>query len=1644
MIVEKDPFINFISDLSEKIRINREHKQIMERGNDSKVRVDEYMASLDNLILSTKEKIESNVTNKESVPILASAQIIPSTSSIEVVSEENNFQDFVGKLKAILAKPKEILKDNVTTPYVSSSLVSSVKSEEQENVKKYVSSLNQPKTKETTNTKNYIEELDKIKNSIQIEKEDKKIIEIKELIEEYAEKYIKKTIGMMGESGGGTVAVQYANGGTMNGNLNVNGDYLSGGVSLLDIFALQPDLDNQTLSFNDTNYDLSISYGNTVNLSAINTTFKASSGKYESSYTTTNSNSANWSSVYTTVNNLSASWEESAEIIPTVTNYLSTNNIVLSSATITNYLSTDTIYSSGTVGVISDNINEAGNGENTLTLAFQNGIFIENNLTIQGNLTALGTSTFQNTIFTTTSALSVVNLGPGPALYVYQASGPYDVASFYDGDGVEVLHVGNAQGGGNPFGKVGINTSDPSAELTVNGAISSNGIITVLGGNSNQWNSNYTTTRTNSANYILDGGNAKGANISIGTNDAYNLTLRTLSTTRVQINSSGEVNFYTNLPGTLSANLSLLGTPFISNLDFNPNAASLVGQYVDISPANSCSTYLDDRRDIGYLVIAGFSINTQEIGGSVGDYWTIPANTWYIAIIAIGEENHQVYLTYTSRESNQTKNLFPRSLFKGLIPNGGSTGYQFSSAGVAYSATPSVVINSIAGCNSYYVPISTNVHLTSKEWAVAYTTTNTNSATWSNWSTVSASYALGSQYVKLSGDTMTGALSTTALSANDIFVQGKTRITSRNVTNIFIGDNTTGNTGVSGNHNFIFGLNTGTQLTSSSNNFFAGLSAGGALKQINNNVFLGHGIAAGSSYLRESNYATLPAVCKMDNNFVAGNQAGFYIGQRSKNNRYQCYDGCGNPYFGYTQYCRASKNNILIGYKAGFGSSARACNNTFLGFCAGGNSPATGINSCNNTFIGYKAGASIGYSSSTSNNTFIGFCAGFYNTYGASNTFIGFCAGAKNTNSNNTFIGCYAGTLNTSGRNNIFVGQLTGWRNTTGSDNIFLGYRPGSANTTGSNNIIMGMQAGLRNCTGSNNIFLGRGAGQENTTGNYNNFIGRYTGVSNTTGCNNNFFGNSAGQRNTTACNNNFFGYRAGRYNCAGQNNNFLGRCTGVCNRDTGNDNNFLGDSAGCYNSGRDNNFMGYLTGRRNGGNNNNFFGRGAGLSNISGSSNNFLGRYVGGCNTTGSDNNFLGRYTGGCNTTGCNNNFLGCKAGYCNTTGASNNFLGRCAGAANTNGGGNNFLGADAGLSNITGGGNNFLGTQAGRTNTTGSNNNFLGECAGYCNTTGRNNNFFGSKAGRANTTGCNNNFLGMYTGRYHTSGSFNNFLGYCAGSRSTTGNNNTFIGRNAGCINTVGANNIIIGNGANVNTNALSGVTVLGTGAIATQTNQIVLSSADISLRTVRGTAAGPNVFIGDNTTGNNDATGNHNFAFGLSAGNALTSGSNNVFVGNCTGRVNTTGASNNFLGFTAGCANTTGTNNNFFGDAAGRANTTGFNNNFLGQAAGCTNTIGSNNTIIGDNANVATNSLSGVIALGARAIATQSNQLVIGSATSPLSGFLNGNLSVTSFLSAANISLANATLITPASVVESDKYLIININGTNLALNLFNYTL
>lgn len=103
---------------------------------------------------------------------------------------------------------------------------------------------------------------------------------------------------------------------------------------------------------------------------------------------------------------------------------------------------------------------------------------VNGDVTIFGNLSSTGTQTFANTVFTTTSALSVINVGIGPALVVHQ-TGTGDIASFYDTDqNLEVLHVG---GENSLYPNVGVRTSAPNKSLTVKGELSASGDIWTSG-----------------------------------------------------------------------------------------------------------------------------------------------------------------------------------------------------------------------------------------------------------------------------------------------------------------------------------------------------------------------------------------------------------------------------------------------------------------------------------------------------------------------------------------------------------------------------------------------------------------------------------------------------------------------------------------------------------------------------------------------------------------------------------------------------------------------------------------------------------------------------------------------------------------------------------------------------------------------------------------------------------------------------------------------------------------------------------------------------------------------------------------------------------------------------------------------------------
>jgi len=78
-------------------------------------------------------------------------------------------------------------------------------------------------------------------------------------------------------------------------------------------------------------------------------------------------------------------------------------------------------------------------------------------------------------------------------------------------------------------------------------------IVSTIKGTSDNWNSVYTTVNAGSAFNIIAGGNSRGANITIGTNDAYHFRIETNNNAKFTILSSGEVGIGTTLAETGAA-----------------------------------------------------------------------------------------------------------------------------------------------------------------------------------------------------------------------------------------------------------------------------------------------------------------------------------------------------------------------------------------------------------------------------------------------------------------------------------------------------------------------------------------------------------------------------------------------------------------------------------------------------------------------------------------------------------------------------------------------------------------------------------------------------------------------------------------------------------------------------------------------------------------------------------------------------------------------------------------------------------------------------------------------------------------------------------------------------------------------------------
>jgi hypothetical protein len=357
--------------------------------------------------------------------------------------------------------------------------------------------------------------------------------------------------------------------------------------------------------------------------------------------------------------------------------------------------------------------------------------------------------------------------------------------------------------------------------------------------------------------------------------------------------------------------------------------------------------------------------------------------------------------------------------------------------------------------------------------------------------------------------------------------------------------------------------------------------------------------------------------------------------------------------------------------------------------------------------------------------------------------------------------------------------------------------------------------------------------------------------------------------------------------------------------------------------------------------------------------------------------NAFLG-FAGNSSTTGAYNTASGYSALASNTLGRYNVASGLGALSSNTSGSNNTASGSAALGSNSTGSLNTASGYAALYSNTTGSYNLASGLNALYSNIAGNYNTADGTDSLYFNTA--SNNTASGYEALYSNSaGTDNTASGYQALHNNSTASNNSASGYQALFGNTTGTDNAAFGFQALYDNTTACCNTASGSGALFLNTTGTNNSAFGYQA-------------LYSNTTNSGDT------AFGAQALYSNTTGTNNTATGNTALYSNTTGVANTATGALALWANTTGDSNTAEGYEALYLNTAGYENTAVGQWALYNNTSGSENTAVGyaslsdlqtgedltcigyecdDDAD----GLFNATAIGAHAVISESNSLILG---------------------------------------------------------------
>jgi hypothetical protein len=331
-------------------------------------------------------------------------------------------------------------------------------------------------------------------------------------------------------------------------------------------------------------------------------------------------------------------------------------------------------------------------------------------------------------------------------------NGTGDIASFYDIDAnVEILHVGGNNG---TFPNVGVKTSTPNVDFTVNGAISASSIIYSASSNSNQWNSTYATVQTNSASWGTGGGGGSaylplsggtltgtlsvisGAPRSALSNSTLIFTNSSLPNNTSLLNKDNIVFNNGNNSATLTPNSLTIEDP--PDNEGRKNSVS-----INYNGTNSYIQVVDNSNNLTTLGIDNLQFNTEAYGvtlqrnptqssGNITVYLPAEGGT----LLTAGGSAGGGFQTLSFNESNARLTITPNGntvSLSALSARGGSSiasgAYLPLSGGTLTGLLSTTNIISTSGGNS-------------NQWNSTYSTVQTNSGSWNSvYSTVRANSA---------------------------------------------------------------------------------------------------------------------------------------------------------------------------------------------------------------------------------------------------------------------------------------------------------------------------------------------------------------------------------------------------------------------------------------------------------------------------------------------------------------------------------------------------------------------------------------------------------------------------------------------------------------------------------------------------------------------------------------------------------------------------------------------------------------------------------------------------------------------------------------------------------------------------------------